>query len=107
MTWNGIGRAIFIELANAWTDHDRTCQGNRTADHVNGARACEVNGSIPKPKAATDILEPAATPNPSRGDGVNEHTDPKSHQDKANELQAFCHRAGGNGRSCIHKDHLK
>src|ERR1043165_6038420 len=75
VTRNCVGRAIFVELANTRTDHDRAGKRHSSADHVDHAGPSKIHRAIAQSQTSTQILEPTAAPDPASYEGINEHAD--------------------------------
>ena len=78
------------EHAEARANHLCANQRAQTADHVNRARTGVV--------VEAQLCQPAAAPDPVRLNGVNQRGDDSGIHAVGEELRAFCHCAGDDGR---------
>src|SRR2546428_11403212 len=90
MSRDGVGRAVFIELAYPWPQQHGEGQRDPTARAVHDAGAGEVHSAVTQVPAVADLGEPAAAPEPVAIDRVNDGAKEKLGCDKRLEVDPLC-----------------
>ncbi len=96
---DNLAALVLGELADARPNHLCANQRAQTADHVNRARTGVV--------MEAELRQPAAAPDPVRLDGVNQRGNDGGIHAVGEELRAFCHCAGDDGRRRRAEDEVK
>src|SRR5439155_24700323 len=104
---DGVGRAIFVELAYSRSQQDGERQREPTACAVDHARSREVNGAVTKVPAMADLGEPAAAPQPVTVDGVKDRPHEKLGEYERLEVDPLRNGAHDDVAGGLHKDHFE
>ena len=107
MADDGVGRAVAVELADAWADDHGHSQRRDSADRVDHSRSGKVAIAFSESEVGAQLREPAAAPGPVAieriGEGAHQHRGDREGQ----ELPAFGACAGNDGQRRIHEHHLE
>src|ERR1700692_2198491 len=102
----------FESAAEAWTEANRSCQGDKSSDGVNDCGPGEVveahSGARPEVAVAAHVGQPTVrSPGPVADDRINETRDANAVQEVADEAGPSDHRTGGDGRAGIGEGELE
>ena len=94
-------------LADARSEHHPKGERCDAPDRVDDTGTREVAISIAKAKVSAEVGKPTATPGPIGEDRIGERAHDERGDKERGVLPAFRRRAGHDGESRIHKDHLE
>src|SRR5256712_6349450 len=107
MSGDGVGRAVFIDLAYPWPKQHGEGQRDPAARAVHDARAGEVHRAVTQVPAVADLRQPAAAPEPVAIDGVDDGAKEKLGYYKRLEVDPLRDGANDDVAGGLHEDDLE
>ncbi|CAB4660151.1 unannotated protein [freshwater metagenome] len=105
MAWKSTRLSVLAELANTWSEDDRTGERSNTTSSMHNTRTGEVDVAIAPVQRVAKLGEPAAAPGPRTEKWVVDGTAEQAPDNEGLELPALSHRASGNGCGGVHERH--
>ena len=105
VTRKGTRLSVLGELANTWSEDNRTGKSGDATSSVNNARTGEVDVAVTPVERVAKLGEPSATPSPRTEERVVHRTAEQTPDNERLELPTLSHRASRNGCGGVHERH--